>query len=49
MTCKYCGKEIPEGYEKKHCPKCFAELEVELPYTAMEQEAKETTKKRRAK
>lgn len=29
MTCPFCKKVIPENYDKKTCPKCYAELPVE--------------------
>jgi len=29
MTCPFCKKVIPENYDKKTCPKCYAELPAE--------------------
>jgi len=30
-TCTFCGKQIPDDYDKKHCPHCFADLTWDLP------------------
>ena len=47
MNCNYCGKKIPDGYEKKQCPHCFVDLTWELPLKkAKKQEFDEVDEKK---
>lgn len=47
MNCPYCNKPLPEGVIIEQCPHCFAEIEVDLPYTAMQAEENEEKNKKK--